>query len=51
MYKTQIYDKTGALVNTHKIATNIKPENAVDGLTVPLHPGAEKFYKEIGAIK
>lgn len=46
-----IYDNTEALVNTHKIAANIKPESAVDGLTVPLHPGAEKFYKEIGAIE
>ena len=45
-----IYEQTAALVNTHKIASNIKKENAVSGLTVPLHPGAEKYYKEIGAI-
>jgi TRAP-type uncharacterized transport system substrate-binding protein len=29
----------------------MKKENAVNGLTVPLHPGAEKYLKEIGAIK
>jgi len=46
-----LYENKADLEKAHKIASNIKPENAVDGLTVPLHPGAEKYYKEIGAIK
>ena len=29
----------------------IKFENALQGMPVPLHPGAEKFYKEKGLIK
>ncbi|ATW27678.1 TAXI family TRAP transporter solute-binding subunit [Candidatus Formimonas warabiya] len=26
-------------------------EKAIDGITTPLHPGAEKYYKEVGVIK
>ena len=27
------------------------PEHALDGCSMPIHPGAEKYYKEIGLIK
>ncbi len=46
-----IYENQSELVAVHKAASYIKKESAVDGLTVPLHPGAEKYFKEIGAIK
>ncbi|SBV96647.1 TRAP transporter solute receptor, TAXI family [uncultured delta proteobacterium] len=46
-----IYENQADLVNVHKAAANIKKESAVNGLTVPLHPGAEKYFKEVGAIK
>jgi uncharacterized protein len=29
----------------------INLQNAVRGAGIPFHPGAEKFYKEVGAIK
>jgi TRAP transporter TAXI family solute receptor len=29
----------------------ITKENAVKGVGIPFHPGAEKFYKEAGLIK
>ncbi len=32
-------------------AAAIRVETALDGLTVPLHPGATRFYKERGLIK
>ena len=33
----------------HPAFANLKPEEMIkDGLTAPLHPGAEKFYKEKG---
>ncbi|MBE0587904.1 MAG: hypothetical protein IH617_07660, partial [Hydrogenophaga sp.] len=25
--------------------------NAIKGMPVPLHPGAERYYKEVGLIK
>ncbi|GHV50292.1 C4-dicarboxylate ABC transporter [Deltaproteobacteria bacterium] len=46
-----LYDYQADLVAVHKAASQIKKENAINGLTVPLHPGAEKYFKEIGAIK
>ncbi|KAF5028168.1 NMT1-like family protein [anaerobic digester metagenome] len=46
-----IYENADTLKAAHKAAGDIKPENCVNGLTVPLHPGAEKYYKEIGALK
>lgn len=35
----------------HAKATEITLENALDGLTAPLHPGAERFYREMGIIQ
>jgi TRAP transporter TAXI family solute receptor len=32
----------------HPIGKRIARDHAVDGLALPLHPGAEKFYREIG---
>jgi len=29
----------------------ITKENALTGILIPLHPGAEKFYKEAGLMK
>jgi len=46
-----LYEYQPDLVAVHKAASSIKKENAVNGLTVPLHPGAAKYLKEIGAIQ
>lgn len=46
-----IYENVEALKAAHKAAGDIKPENCVNGITVALHPGAERYYKEIGALK
>ena len=32
-------------------AKGIKLEQATNGLPIPLHPGAERFYREVGIIK
>jgi TRAP-type uncharacterized transport system substrate-binding protein len=32
-------------------ASFITKENAVQGVGIPFHPGAEKFYKEAGLLK
>ncbi|MFZ5783798.1 MAG: TAXI family TRAP transporter solute-binding subunit [Pseudomonadota bacterium] len=55
-----IYNITAALwnANTRKLLDSghakgkaIKIETATQGLGIPLHPGAEKFYKEKGLLK
>ncbi len=55
-----IYEITKALWNdnTRKMLDNghqkgkaITKESALDGIGIPLHPGAEKFYREAGLLK
>jgi len=46
-----IYENLPFLHNIHKATMAMKPERATVGLPVPLHPGAEKYYREIGIIK
>lgn len=45
-------DKTrGLLDKGHAKGKAIQLESALTGVLIPLHPGAERFYKEIGMIK
>jgi len=34
----------------HPLGKMIQPETALDGLGIPLHPGAERYYKEKGLL-
>ena len=46
-----LHDNKDKLVAAHAAAKAISLEKAVEGMPVPLHPGAEKFYKEKGIVK
>jgi uncharacterized protein len=55
-----IYEVTKALFDeenlvrvhqAHLKAASITLEKALDGISIPLHPGAERFYKEVGLVK
>ncbi|AWI81389.1 C4-dicarboxylate ABC transporter [Parazoarcus communis] len=46
-----IFENLERLGTSHAAARQIKLENAVKGLPIPLHPGAEKYYREKGLIK
>ncbi len=35
----------------HSAAKEVTLANALTGLSVPLHPGAEKYFKEVGVLK
>jgi TRAP transporter TAXI family solute receptor len=35
----------------HAKAKSITVESALDGIGIPLHPGAERYYKEVGLLK
>jgi uncharacterized protein len=50
MAKT-MYENIDTLYAAHNAAKVIKRENAVKGMPVPVHPGAEKYYREVGLIK
>jgi TRAP transporter TAXI family solute receptor len=46
-----MFENLDRLVQAHAAAKGIKLESAAKGLPVPLHPGAEKYYKEKGIVK
>ncbi|WP_179574943.1 TAXI family TRAP transporter solute-binding subunit [Pseudomonas sediminis] len=45
-----MFDNLGRLGTAHSAAQDIKLETATKNLPIPLHPGAERFYKEAGAL-
>lgn len=50
MTKT-LHESHKELVTAHNAAKDMKLETALKGMTVPMHPGAEKYYKEKGIMK
>ncbi|WP_394560118.1 TAXI family TRAP transporter solute-binding subunit [Aquipseudomonas alcaligenes] len=45
-----MFDNLGKLATAHSAAKDIKLEGAAKNLPIPLHPGAERYYKEVGAL-
>ena len=43
-----VYENLPFLNNIHKATMAMSLERAISGLPVPLHPGAAKYYKEMG---
>ncbi len=50
MTKT-IYDNVADLRAAHAAGKDIKLETALQGMPIPLHPGAERYFKEKGVAK
>lgn len=50
MTKT-LYENLGSLQSAHNAAKAIELKNAANGMPVPIHPGAERYYKEKGIIQ
>jgi len=46
-----LYENLDTMYAAHNAAKAIKRENAVKGMPVPLHPGAERYYREVGVVK
>ncbi len=46
-----IFENKKTLETSHKYFKETDPKTATQSMSVPLHPGAEKYLKEIGAIK
>jgi TRAP transporter TAXI family solute receptor len=46
-----MYENLDTLYAAHNAARVIKRENAATGAPVPLHPGAERYYREVGVIR
>ncbi len=45
-----IYENIAYINTIHSALKDLTAENLINGMSIPLHPGAEKFYKEIGLI-
>ena len=43
-----MYENLPFLRSVHGSLNDLSPENALKGITVPLHPGAIRYYEEIG---
>lgn len=46
-----LFENIEEIERVHAQGKNIKLETAVEAMSVPLHPGAEKYYKEKGILK
>jgi hypothetical protein len=46
-----LYANLDGMIAAHSAAKGIKLENAIKNMPVPLHPGAERYYREVGLIK
>jgi uncharacterized protein len=46
-----MYDNLDQLVAAHAAAKAIKREEGPKNMPIPLHPGAEKYYREVGLLK
>ncbi len=46
-----LWENLDALVAAHAAGKAIKKETAIKSVPVPLHPGAEKYYREVGMLK
>ncbi len=47
----QLFENLPEMVAAHKAATAIQLKTAMDGMPIPLHPGAARYYKEKGLMK
>ena len=45
-----MYENLDTMVASHAAAAAIDPANALSGLSIPLHPGAERYYSEAGLM-
>lgn len=46
-----IFENKADIVSGHAKGAELDPAYAVDGISVKFHPGAEKYFKEVGALK
>jgi len=46
-----LFDHREEYYSIHVAAKALTPESALKGLSVPLHPSAEKYFKEVGILK
>ena len=48
---SSVFENINMFYSAHKMARNLTLESALDGMPIPLHPGAERFFREKGVLK
>ncbi len=46
-----LFENLDKMAASHAAAKAIDVQKALDGMPVPLHPGAERYYREVGVLK
>jgi TRAP transporter TAXI family solute receptor len=46
-----MFENLDRLKASHSAANDIDPAKAMEGLSIPLHPGAERYYREAGLLQ
>jgi hypothetical protein len=46
-----LFESLPELAKAHEAGKDIKLENALTGIPIPMHPGAERYYREMGLKK
>ncbi len=46
-----VYEDLDQIKKAHAKFKNLDVKKALEGMSVPLHPGAEKYFKEVGVVK
>lgn len=46
-----LYERREEFWKVNPLFRDFKPENVLEGLGAPLHPGAERYWREIGLLK
>lgn len=45
-----IYENIPDIINAHAKGTELNVETALDGVSIPIHPGAAKYFTEVGTL-
>ena len=45
-----LFENKEAITAAHAKGEFLDPQYAVEGISVPFHPGAEKYFKEVGVM-
>lgn len=46
-----LFENHDTLVDVHQVMAGFEPKNAASNPPVPIHPGALRYYKEVGAVQ
>ncbi len=46
-----LFENLDRMVASHAAAQAIDVQKAIEGMPIPLHPGAERYYREVGVLK